>query len=204
MESIIAPFVGARTEDLPVRCKKLSVGVVFLCIAMVSASGSVTVPVSRGSIDVFGADLGYVFQFSAPGYHVTNLDSDGWGGYSNFTGGITFTDLYHDSFLFVAAPEGGLILNGQQFQWSGELQFTAMSFNYRFDPSGNLTVSGITVPVGSFVTPCDPINCITVEGPTFQITGQWRYVAHFVPNPDQTGYYDFTDLHIFSPLRFIQ
>jgi hypothetical protein len=185
--------------------KRASITLLFLCITVITASGADTISVNRGGLCVFcKSGQGYDFQFSAPGYRVTDLASEDFVGYSNWISGIPFAELYHDSFLFYAAPEGGLILNGQQFQFSGGLQFTATSFSYTFDEIGNLTVAGAASPAGSSITPCDPENCITVEGPTFLIAGQWRYVAHFARNQYQSGYYDFTDMRIFSPLRFIQ
>ena len=105
---------------------------------------------------------------TAPGYTVTNVTGDDPGDVGIGTicnaqvGGCTpatiASDIVGNFFGIVALPpNGGMVVNGQQFGMWGFPGFKATTFNSSVSANGVLTVYGIATEYGSF-NECDLLN----------------------------------------------
>jgi len=157
-----------------------------------------SVGLSQGNLSISASEEGLQtnISFSSPGFSLTQVGAD---------------DIFSETLLCQAcdprsfplpftlvhmSSPGGVVVNGQQFGWNGFPLFDAASFHSSLSPNGNLTINGLAAPSGEMdiCVPsgdtCNPTGLVF----TFVDHGQWRYVAHFTPDPN--GGFDFQDLKI--------
>jgi hypothetical protein len=118
--------------------------------------------------------------------------------------GCSFADIVKGFGLVQFSGPGAGVLNGQVIGITGVgIAFGQRTTAVVLAPSGLLTISGIAFSNGFFF-PCNPPenpNTCLVDVSTVIFAedhGQWKYIAHFVPDPTIENGFILKDLLIFS------
>jgi hypothetical protein len=147
--------------------------------------------------------------FNGPGYSLTQVfTDDGVGPGLVDCASCTIDPNIQPGFLLMTMPPpGSFNVNGPQFGWDGYIQFFATSVTADFSNPLLLTLSGSASASGTYLE-CTPPGQLCFEtGLDFQILdqGQWKFIAHFIPDAGTPGNYDFRDVKVtsFNPVPFL-
>jgi PEP-CTERM motif-containing protein len=169
-----------------------------------------SIPLTQGEIverlDSFGSlDLEISFQGKGVTFDVLGLDDFLLTpGLHQCFQGCSFSDIVKGFGLVQFSGPGAGVLNGQLIGLAGVgIAFGQRTTAVVLAPSGLLTISGVAFSTGFFF-PCNPPenpNTCLVDVDTVifaQDHGQWKYLAHFVPDPTIENGFILKDLMIFS------